>query len=305
MTTNSNLQRVLESGGFAVTAECGPPRSADPDVVIKKGLLLKKHVDAVNVTDNQTAIVRMGSLAAGVLLKSIGLDPVWQLVCRDRNRIAIQSDILGAAALGINNMLCLSGDHQSFGNQPHAKNVFDLDSMQLLGAARDLREHGRFIYDSYEIPPSARPNLFIGAAANPFADPFEFRVIRLAKKIENGAQFIQTQCIFNLPKFTKWMKAVRDRGLADKVYILGGVTPIKSAGMALYMKDKVAGMDVPDEVINRIKGVPKDKQRDEGIKLCVETIQKLRKIKGVAGVHIMAIEWEDAVPEIVDAAGLR
>ena len=305
MTTNSNLQRVLESGGFAVTAECGPPRSADPDIVIKKGLLLKKHVDAVNVTDNQTAIVRMGSLAASALLKSIGLDPVWQLVCRDRNRIAIQSDILGAAALGINNMLCLSGDHQSFGNQPHAKNVFDLDSMQLLGAARDLRDSGRLIYDSNEIPPAARPGLFIGAAANPFADPFEFRAIRLAKKIANGAQFIQTQCIFNLPKFTKWMKAVRDRGLADKVYILGGVTPIKSAGMALYMKDKVAGMDVPDEVIKRIKGAPKDKQREEGVKLCVETIQKLRKIKGVAGVHIMAIEWEEAVPEIVEAAGLR
>jgi methylenetetrahydrofolate reductase (NADPH) len=302
--TNSNLQRVLESGAFAVTAECGPPRSADKDVVLKKGLLLKKHVDAVNVTDNQTAIVRMGSLAASALLKSIGLDPVWQLVCRDRNRIAIQSDILGAAALGINNMLCLSGDHQCFGNQAHAKNVFDLDSMQLLGAARDLCADGKFVYDDYQVPQSDRPALFLGAAANPFADPFEFRVIRLAKKIDNGARFIQTQCIFNLPKFSKWIKAVRDAGLADKVYILGGVTPIKSAGMAMYMKKNVAGMDVPDDVIKRIKGAPKDKQKDEGVKIAVETIQKLKKMKGVSGVHIMAIEWEDIVPEIVEAAGL-
>ena len=302
MKTNSNLERVLKAGHFAVTAECGPPRSADKDVVLKKGLLLKSCTDAVNVTDNQTAIVRMGSLAACALLKTIDVDPVWQMVCRDRNRIAAQSDVLGAAALGINNMLCLSGDHQCFGNQKQAKNVFDLDSMQLLGAVRDMRNKGLFIGDDYKM--ETRPKLFLGAAANPFADPFEFRVIRLAKKIDNGADFIQTQCIFNLKKFSKWMKAVRDQGLDKKVYILGGVTPLKSAGMAKYMNSKVAGMDVPEDIIKRMAGAPKGKEKEEGVKIAVETIQKLKKIKGVAGVHIMAIEWEEAVPEIVEAAGL-
>ena len=300
--TTSNLQRVLESGAFAVTAECGPPRSADRDVVIKKGLLLKKAVDAVNVTDNQTAIVRMSSIAAAAILKSIDLDPVFQMVCRDRNRIAMQSDVLGAAALGIRNMLCLSGDHQKFGNQPQAKNVFDLDSMQLLRTVTDMTEQGKFINDDYVM--DTPPRIFAGAAENPFADPFEYRALRLAKKIENGAKFIQTQCVFNLEKFAKWMQAVRKLGLHKKVYILAGVTPLKSAGMARYMREKVAGMDVPDALIERMAKLKGPEAREEGIRICVETIQKLRKMEGIAGVHIMAIEWEEAVPEIVAKAGL-
>ena len=298
----SNLQRVLESGAFAVTAECGPPRSADPDVVIRKGLLLKKCVDAVNVTDNQTAIVRMSSIAASALLRSVGVEPVAQMVCRDRNRIALQSDVLGASALGIRNLLCLSGDHQKFGNQAQGKNVFDIDSLQLLRAVTDMTEQGRFIGDDQ--PMATPPQIYAGAAENPFADPFEYRVLRLAKKVEHGAKFIQTQCVFNLEKFGKFMAAVRKKGLHKKVHILAGVTPIKSAGMARYMRDKVAGMDVPEELIARVAKLKGEDARAEGIAICVETIQRLRKMEGVAGVHIMAIEWEEAVPEIVEKAGL-
>jgi len=298
----SNLQRVLESGAFAVTAECGPPRSADADVVIRKGLLLKKCTDAVNVTDNQTAIVRMSSIAASAILKSIGVEPVAQMVCRDRNRIAIQSDVLGASALGVRNLLCLSGDHQKFGNQAQGKNVYDIDSLQLLRAVTDMTEQGRFIGDDavMDVP----PQIYAGAAENPFADPFDYRVLRLEKKIAHGAKFIQTQCVFNLEKFAKFMQAVRKKGLHKKVHILAGVTPIKSAGMARYMRDKVAGMDVPEELIARFAKLKGEEARAEGIRICVETIQKLRRMEGVAGVHIMAIEWEEAVPEIVEKAGL-
>ena len=300
--TKSNLQRVLEAGAFAVTAECGPPRSSDADVVIRKGLLLKKFVDAVNVTDNQTAIVRMSSIAAAAILKSVGVEPVFQMVCRDRNRIALQSDLLGASALGLRNMLCLSGDHQKFGNQAQGNNFFDIDSMQLLRTVTDMTEKGRFIGDEFVM--EAKPLIYAGAAENPFADPFEYRAARLEKKIESGAKFIQTQCVFNLEKFATWMKEVRKRGLHKRVHILAGVTPLKSAGMARYMRDKVAGMDVPDAVIKRIEPFKGPDARAEGIKICVETIQKLRKMEGVAGVHIMAIEWEEAVPEIVEKAGL-
>jgi methylenetetrahydrofolate reductase (NADPH) len=297
----SGLTKVLEKGEFAVTAECGPPKGADPSTILAKARLLKGKVDSVNVTDNQTAIVRMSSLAACCLLKREGLDPVLQMVVRDRNRIALQSDVLGASAIGIRNVLCLSGDHQSFGNQPQAVGVFDLDSIQFVQVVRNMRENGVTCGGD---PLDKAPNLFIGAAANPFADPFSFRVIRLAKKISAGAEFIQTQCIYNLERFEEWIGMARDRGLTEKAYILGGVTPIKSAGMAKYMKNRVAGMDVPDEVIKRIEGVPRDKQKGEGIKICVETIQRLKEMEGVTGVHIMAIEWEEAVGEIVERAGL-
>ena len=301
MTIKSNLKKVLENGGFAVTAECGPPKGADADAIMKKAELLKGKADAVNVTDNQTAIVRMSSLATCCLLLKAGLDPVFQMVVRDRNRIALQSDILGAAAIGINNVLCLSGDHQSFGNQPESMGVFDLDSVQFLNVVKNMRDSGK-ILGGDDLTKS--PEMFIGAAANPFADPLEFRIVRLAKKIAAGADFIQTQCIYNIEKFEKWLGMARDRGLTEKAYILGGVTPLKSAGMAKYMKNKVAGMDIPDEIIKRMEQVPKDKQRDEGIRICVETIQQLKEIQGVSGIHIMAIEWEDAVGEIVDRAGL-
>ena len=302
MTSNSHLERVLAKGGFAVTSECGPPRGADPEVIKKKGELLRGYVDAVNVTDNQTSVVRMSSVASCILLKQMGFDPIVQMVCRDRNRIALQSDILGVAALGINNILCLSGDHQKFGDHPTAKNVFDIDSVQLIQAVRWMRDEGRFLGGD-EL--RGVPRLFIGAAANPFADPFEIRVPRLAKKVRAGVQFIQTQCIYNLEKFERWMEMVRGRGLHERVHILAGVTPFKSVGMARYMKNMVPGMDVPDELIERLKGVEKEAQAEEGVKICVESIERLRGIEGVHGVHVMAIEWEEKVPEIVKRAGLH
>jgi len=223
------------------------------------------------------------------------------MVCRDRNRIAIQSDILGAGALGINNMLCLSGDHQKFGDHPRAKNVFDIDSIQLINTVKTLRDDGKFL-GGEEV--KGKPVLFIGAAENPFADPFEIRAARLGKKVKAGCEFIQTQCIYNLERFSKWMEMVRERGLHERCAILAGVTPFKSVGMAKYMKNSVPGMDVPDGMIERMKGVAKEKQSEEGIKICVETIQKLREIPGVRGIHIMAIEWEEKVAEIAKAAGL-
>jgi methylenetetrahydrofolate reductase (NADPH) len=303
MTTESvsRLQQVLSSGGFAVTAECGPPRGADPEIIRKKGQLLKDCVDAVNVTDNQTAIVRMSSIAACSHLIATGLEPVAQMVTRDRNRIALQSDIMGAYSLGIRNLLCLTGDHQSFGSQPDALNVFDIDSMNLVRTVRTMREEGKDM-SGFEL--KGAPKMFVGAAANPFADPFEYRVIRLAKKIEAGADFIQTQCVYNLERFQQWIKMAEEQGLTEKTHILAGVTPMKSAGMARYMAKRVAGMDVPEELIRRMDGVPKDKAAEEGIKICLETIAQLKEIKGVHGIHLMAIEWEEVVAEIVTAAGL-
>jgi len=301
MTSDSHLEKMLEQGEFAVTSECGPPRGADAEVIKKKGALLKGTVDAINVTDNQTSVVRMSSLSSCVLLQQIGLEATLQMVTRDRNRIAIQSDILGAAALGINNILCLSGDHQKFGDHSTAKNVYDIDSIHLIQTVKHMRDEGKFL-GGEEL--KGIPKLFIGAAANPFADPFESRVVRLAKKVAAGVQFIQTQCIFNLERFAEWMEQVRDRGLHEKVHILGGVTPMKSVGMANYMKKMVPGMDVPDELIARIKGVEKDKRAEEGVKIAIETIQQLKEMEGVHGVHIMAIEWEEMVPRIAQEAGL-
>jgi methylenetetrahydrofolate reductase (NADPH) len=299
--TPSRLEKVLAAGHLAVTSECGPPRGSDPDVITQKAEMIKDYVDSVNITDNQTSMTRMCSLAACIRLKLLGLDPVLQMVTRDRNRIALQSDILGAASFDIFNILCLSGDHQSFGDCATGQNVHDLDSMQLLQTVRKMRDEGRFLGGEEIKRP---PQMFVGAAANPFADPFEIRVPRLAKKIAAGAEFIQTQCIYNLDKFELWMKMARDRGLHEKVYILAGLTPMKSAGMARYMKNRVPGMDVPDEVVKRLSGVPKEKQADEGITMCVESIQRLKEVEGVAGFHVMAIEWEEKVPEIVERAGL-
>ena len=301
MKTESQLKKVLNGGHFAVTAECGPPKGADPEAIKRKGRLVKGYVDSVNVTDNQTGVVRLCSLAACALLRGEGLDPVLQMVTRDRNRIALQSDVLGASALGIRNILCLSGDHQSFGNQPQAKGVFDIDSIQLVQTVRQMRDMGQVIGGEKL---SDSPDLFVGAVANPFADPFQYRVTRLAKKADAGAEFVQTQCIYNIERFKEWMGLVRDMGIDKNVYILGGITPLKSARMAEYMAAQVAGMDVPQALIDRIKGVPAKDARQEGIKIAVETIQALKEIKGLGGVHIMAIEWEDIVPELVEKSGL-
>jgi methylenetetrahydrofolate reductase (NADPH) len=295
----SNLEKILTSGKFAVTAELGPPKSADGNVIRRKAEHLKGVADAINITDCQTAIVRMSSIAAGAILIQEGLEPVIQMTCRDRNRIGIQSDLLGAAALGAKNLLCLTGDHQSFGNHPQSKNVHDLDSIQLIRMVKDMRDEKKFqCGEEMEV----EPRFFIGAAANPFADPFEFRALRLGKKVAAGADFIQTQIVYNVDKFSKWMGMVRDLGLDQKVYILAGVAPVKSLGMAKYMKKFVPGMDVPDKVIERMSKA-KDAKK-EGISICVDIINQLREIKGVAGVHIMAIEWEEAVPVITEQAGL-
>jgi methylenetetrahydrofolate reductase (NADPH) len=258
-------------------------------------------VDAINITDNQTSVTRMCSLAACIRLKLMGLEPVLQMVTRDRNRIALQSDILGAAAFDIYNILCLSGDHQSFGDCPTGQNVHDIDSMQLIQTVRHMRDDGKFLGgDDIKRP----PQMFVGAAANPFADPFEIRVPRLAKKIAAGVEFIQTQCIYDIDKFELWMKMAQDRGLLEKVAILAGVTPFKSVGMARYMKNRVPGIEVPDEMVKRMADTPKEKQPEEGVKICIESIERLKEIKGVRGFHIMAIEWEEMVPEMVEKSGL-
>jgi methylenetetrahydrofolate reductase (NADPH) len=298
----SHLHEKLLRGEFVVTGECGPPRGSNKEVIQKKIKLLNGFVDAVNVTDNQTAIVRMSSIAASAHLVTQGLEPVMQMVVRDRNRIAIQSDIMGAYSLGIRNILCLSGDHQKFGSQPDAMNVFDIDSVNLIRTVKDMRDTGK---DMSGFDLDVAPEMFIGAAANPFADPFEYRVIRLAKKIDAGADFIQTQCIYNMARFREWIRQADNEGLTGKVFILGGVTPLKSAGMARYMNSKVAGMDVPEAIIKRMDGVDKKDQAKEGIKICLETIEELKELNGVHGVHIMAIEWEEAVAKIVEQAGLK
>lgn len=297
----SRLCQLLSKGNFAVTAECGPPRGASTEAVRKKGALLKGYVDAVNVTDNQTAIVRMSSIAACTHLLRMGIEPVMQMVTRDRNRIALQSDIMGAFSLGIKNVLCLSGDHQTFGSQPEAMNVYDIDSMQLLNTLKIMRDEGKDM-SGFEL--NVAPQMFLGAAENPFADPFEFRVLRLAKKINAGADFIQTQCVYDMQRFKEWMRQAHEQGLTEKVHILAGVTPLKSARMAKYMASKVAGMIVPESIVKRMEAAPKETAAEEGIKICLETIRELRNIPGVHGVHIMAIEWEEKVTEIVKAAGL-
>jgi len=299
MKSGSSLERILESGQFAVTAEAGPPKGSSSKVIQRKGDLLKFCCDALNVTDNQTAIVRMSSLSGCVLLKKLGVEPVLQMVVRDRNRLALQSDILGAAALGIRNVLCLSGDHQKFGNHPTAKGVYDIDSIQFIQMVKTMRDEHEFL-NGEEI--SGDVPLFIGAAANPFADPFEFRVIRLAKKVKAGADFIQTQGIFDMPKFTEWMKMVRDRGLDEKTHILAGIIPVKSVGMARYMRNNVSGLSVPLEIVDRMADAKDPKE--EGVKICLETIEQLKEVEGVHGIHIMAVAWEDIVPRIVEDAGL-
>ncbi|MCD6297034.1 MAG: methylenetetrahydrofolate reductase [Deltaproteobacteria bacterium] len=299
--TPSKLEKILAAGHLGVTSECGPPRGSDMEVIKEKANLIKDYVDAINITDNQTSVTRMSSLAACIQLRLMGLEPVLQMVTRDRNRIALQSDILGAAAFDIHNILCLSGDHQSFGDCPTGQNVHDIDSMQLIQTVRLMRDQGKFLGgDDIKRP----PKMFVGAAANPFADPFEIRVPRLAKKIAAGVEFIQTQCIYNMEKFELWLKMAGDRGLLDKVYILAGVTPFKSAGMAKYMKNRVPGIEVPDELVKRMSDTPKEKQPEEGIKICIEQIQRLKEVQGVHGFHIMAIEWEEMVPGIVKKSGL-
>lgn len=299
MKSGSRLERVLEAGHFAFTGELGPPQGANVEHVRKKASYLKGIVDAVNITDNQTGVVRMSSWGAGLIVLQEGLEPNYQMVCRDRNRIAMQSDILGAYAHGIRNMLCISGDHPQFGNHPMTKGVFDIDSIQLIAMVKKMRDEKKFL-NGDEI--DVAPQIYIGAAENPFAEPFEWRVHRLAKKIEAGADFIQTQCIYDMKMFREWIKQANDMGLTEKVHILAGLTPLKSGGMARYMAKNVSGIIIPDEIIDRI--VKAKKPGEEGIKFCVEQIEELKEMKGVHGIHLMAIEWEQRVPEIAERAKL-
>ncbi len=298
LTSGSHLERLLKGGKFVVTAELGPPRGADRAVVEKKATLLKGYVDAVNITDCQTSVVRMSSIASAKILLEMGVEPVVQMTCRDRNRIGLQSDLLGAWALGMKNLLCLTGDHPKFGDHPGAKPVFDLDSIQLLHMLKTMREDKKMLSGT---PLEGEPRFFLGAAENPFADPFALRARRLAKKIKAGAEFIQTQIVYNVDKFAQWMEEVRQKGLHKRAFILAGVAPLKSAGMAKYMKNNVPGMDVPDAIISRLA---QKKSKTEGIEVCLEIIEKLRQIEGLSGIHIMAVEWEEVVAQLVERAGL-
>ncbi len=293
----SNLQKILEEGKFAVTAEIGPPMSANAEFVRKKAFDMKGIIDAANVTDNQTAIVRMSSIAASNIVMQEGMEPVVQMTCRDRNRIAIQSDLLGAYALGLKNLLCLSGDHQSFGNHPQAKNVYDIDSVQLLQAMDRMKTEGVFMNGKVSKTPA---EFFLGATANPFADPQEMQLIKLGKKIRAGAKFIQTQAIYNIEKFSLWMEKVRELGFHKEVHILAGILVNKSL-KSVEMTKKVAGMDLPDVFVDRMKKA--ESQQEEGIKIALELIEQLKNIEGIRGIHIMAVGWESVVPVIVEKAG--
>jgi methylenetetrahydrofolate reductase (NADPH) len=298
----SHLASVLASGQFAVAAELSPPRGVDLSAIQTGASLLRGYADAVNVTDNQAASVRVASIPVCGLLVQHGIEPVAQMTCRDRNRLAIQADLLGAAALGVRNILCLSGDHGHWGDHPGARNVYDVDSMHLIRMVHNMAEQG--CLDNGR-PISPAPRFFVGAVDNPFAPPMEYRPYRLAKKIAAGARFIQTQLIYNVARFREYIDRVRALGLHERVYILAGVGPLKSARQAEFIATQVAGMDVPGEIVERMARTPKAAQPEEGIRICGEIIEQVRGIPGIAGLHIMALHWAEVVPEIVTRAGLH
>jgi methylenetetrahydrofolate reductase (NADPH) len=301
LKAGGRLERVLRSGRFAVTAELNPPDSADAEDVYRAALVLSTVCDGINAVDASGAHCHMSSVAICALLTRAGYEPIYQVACRDRNRIAIQGDLLGAAAMGVRNVLCITGDDVSAGDQPEAKRVFDFDSIQLLRTARMMRDEGIFLSGRKL---TTRPRLFLGAAANPFAPPFDWRPLRLAKKIAAGADFIQTQYCFDVARMREYMKQVGDLGLLDEVYMLVGVGPLRSERAAEYMRTKVPGVVIPDEIVERLRKTPKGQQREEGKRVCVEIIQQVREIKGVDGVHVMAYRQEELVAEIVEEAGL-
>ena len=301
LIANSRLERVLRAGLFAVTAELNPPDSADPQEVYDSALVLSQVCDAINATDASGAHCHMSSVAICALLTRAGYEPVYQVSCRDRNRIAIQGDLLGAAAMGVRNVLCLTGDDVTVGDQPQAKRVFDFDSIQLLRTARIMRDEGIFLSGRKLTVP---PPLFLGAAANPFALPYEWRPLRLAKKVEAGANFIQTQYCFDVPRLRRFMQVTRDMGLHERVSIIVGVGPLRSERAAEYLRTQVPGVRVPEVIMERLRQTPKKQQREEGKQICIEIIQQVRQIEGVAGVHVMAYRQEELVAEIIEEAGL-
>lgn len=300
MKYKSNLERVLRGDNFSVTAEIGPPKGSDPSKITDKADLVKDCADAYNITDNQTAVVRLSSMGGSVLLRDMNMEPVMQISCRDRNRIALQSDVLGANSLGIKNMLFITGDHQLFGNHPSARGVFDIDSIQLIQIVKNMRDKG--IFQNGENILARNPDVFIGGVANPFADPFEYRVDRLEKKIIAGVDFIQTQSVFNVEKFSCWMDEVRSRGLDSKVFILAGVTPLKSVRMTERMKFHVPGVDIPDEIYDRMK--KSDDAKSEGYNIAIELINEIKNIRSIHGIHITALFWEDVIPKLLKESNL-
>ena len=300
MRFRSNLEKVLTENKFAITVEVGPPKGSDPNKIKEKAELLKNSAHAFNITDNQTAVVRLSSFGGSVILLNMGLEPIMQISCRDRNRIALQSDVLGAASVGIRNILFITGDHQSFGNHPEAKGVFDIDSIQLIKIVKDLRDDG--VFQSGDKVLATSPNIFIGGVANPFADPLEYRVDRLEKKIDAGVDFIQTQSVFNLERFNIWMDEVRSRGLDKKVHILAGITPLKSLKMTERMKFHVPGVDIPDKIYDKMKKT--DDPKKTGYEIALNLINEIKKIRGIHGIHITALFWEDIIPGLVKESNL-
>ena len=297
-----SLRERLASGSFAVTAEISPPRGASTSKITETAAALKDWVDAVNVTDNQGSNVRLASWAGSLAVLAAGLEPVMQMTCRDRNRIALQSDLLGASALGIRNVLVMTGDHPKFGDHPEAKPVFDLDSVQLLWTLRTMRDQ-HVLLSGRKLDPA--PDCFLGAVENPFAPPVPFRAERLGKKVAAGAQFVQTQFVFDVPAFARWMTQVRDLGLHEQCGILAGVGAVRSVRALDYMRDHVPGVEVPDDVFRRLRAVPAEQAAAEGVKLAAEIIRQLAEIPGVAGVHLLVAGNEQAVPDILDGAGIK
>lgn len=301
LKSGSRLERVLRSGRFAVTAELNPPDSADPQAVYDRALVLAEVCDAINATDASGANVHMSSVGMCALLTRAGYEPIMQVSCRDRNRIAIQGDLLGAAAMGVRNVLCLTGDGVQTGDQPEAKGVFDLDSISLLRTARTLTDQGRFLSGRKL---DLKPRFFLGGASNPFVPPYDFRPQRLIMKVKAGADFIQTQYCFDVPRLRKFINALRQLDLGKTVYILVGVGPLRSANAARWMRTNIPGVVIPDEIIDRLNGVPPSQQQAEGKQICVEIIQQVREIEGICGVHVMAYRQEELVAEIIEESGL-
>lgn len=301
LRSESRLERVLRSGLFAVTAELNPPDSSDPQEVYDAALHLAQVADAINATDASGANCHMSSIGLCAVMRQAGYEVILQMSCRDRNRIALQGDLLGAAALGVKNVLCLTGDDVTAGDQPEAKRVFDFDSLHLLRTLKIMRDEAKFLSGRKLTAP---PRVFLGAAENPFAPPLDFRPARLGKKVEAGADFIQTQYIFDIEIFRVFMQRVVDLGLHEKVYLLAGVGPLRSWKTAEFMRTRVPGVVIPDSIVERLKKTPKEHAQEEGMQICVEIISQVREIPGVAGVHVMAYRQEEMVAEIIRRAGL-
>jgi len=298
-SSRGRLERILRRGDFAVTAELNPPDSADPNEVYSRASVFEGWVDGINATDGSGANCHMSSVSICALLTRVGYAPVMQISCRDQNRIAIQGHVLGAAAMGVNNILCLTGDGVQAGDQPGAKPVFDLDCMSLLTTIRMMRDERKFLSGRKIGEP---PQVFLGAAANPFAPPHDFRVHRLAKKIDAGAQFVQTQYCFDVPMLANYMTQVREQGLDEKCFILAGVGPLASAKSARWIRANVPGIHIPDSIIDRLEGAQDQKQ--EGRNICIEIIQQVHDMAGISGIHVMAYRQEEHVADIVQRSGV-